>query len=91
MVTGFVCNIVIRLKACVCSYMIHTEFVCFYVMCLPVYVNKVKNITSVETYFLHTHNSHFVNTHWLLPPVLLPHIPRCSLIILDFLLWEREC
>ena len=29
-------------------------------MCLSVYVNKVKNITSVETYFLHTHDS---NSH----------------------------
>ena len=51
-VTGLVGIIVIRLKACACSYMIHTEFVCFSVsVCLC--VNKVKNRTSVETYFLH--------------------------------------
>ena len=35
LLTGLVGIIVIRLKACACSYMIHTEFVSFYVsVCL---------------------------------------------------------
>ena len=57
LLTGLVGIIVIRLKACVVTWFILSLWV---FMCLSVYVNKVKNRTSVETYFLHTHDS---NSH----------------------------
>ena len=50
LLTGLVGIIVIRLKACVVTWFILSLWV---FMCLSVYVNKVKNRTSVETYFLH--------------------------------------
>ena len=87
LLTGLVGIIVIRLKACVVTWFILSLWV---FMCLSVYVNKVKNRTSVETYFLHTHNSHFVNNRRLRPPVLLLHIPSHSLLSLDFLLSRRH-
>ena len=56
-VTGLVVGIiVIRLKACACSYMIHTEFVCFYVsVCLCKQSEKIEHLLKLIFSTLTTH------------------------------------
>ena len=54
--------IVIRLKACACSYMIHTEFVCFYMSVCLCKQSEKYNIC----WNLFSRHSHHIRTHIVL-------------------------